>query len=121
MTQQRYPATDLFEKNELYQTFQKLIEERDSVIKQLVGRLQQAQQAQLIPSHTTISSKKNISVQNIAPVSSKFADSMADIPNRPRNAPQVISSEQDDDDQSARKLVNEAERMNTAMSRIRDQ
>ena len=33
-----YPE-HLFDKNELYQTFQKLIEERDSLIKQLVGRL----------------------------------------------------------------------------------
>ena len=39
LTAQRYSATDLFDKNELYQTYQKLIEERDELIKNLVGRL----------------------------------------------------------------------------------
>ena len=42
LTAQRYRAADLFDKNELYQTYQKLIEERDELIKNLVGRLQQA-------------------------------------------------------------------------------
>ncbi len=30
---QKYQAVDLFDKNELYQTYQKLIEERDDLIK----------------------------------------------------------------------------------------
>ena len=38
-TTRRYRADDLFEKNELYGTYQKLIQERDDLIKQLVGRL----------------------------------------------------------------------------------
>ena len=35
----KHQAVDLFEKNELYQTFQKLIDERDDLIKQLVTKL----------------------------------------------------------------------------------
>lgn len=35
----RFRAEDLFEKNELYMTYQKLIEERDDLIKQLVAKL----------------------------------------------------------------------------------
>ena len=48
LTAQRYRAADLFDKNELYQTYQKLIEERDELIKNLVGRLQQAQSLQML-------------------------------------------------------------------------
>ena len=40
LSQGRYHAQDLFDKNELYMTFQKLIEERDDLIKQLVAKLQ---------------------------------------------------------------------------------
>jgi len=42
LTTQRYRSVDLFEKNELYETYQKLIEERDELIKALVSKLQLA-------------------------------------------------------------------------------
>ena len=39
LQQVRYQANDLFDKNELYETYQRLIEERDDLIKQLVAKL----------------------------------------------------------------------------------
>ena len=50
LTTQRYRSVDLFEKNELYETYQKLIEERDELIKTLVSKLQLAQSTQIVGS-----------------------------------------------------------------------
>lgn len=111
-TIKRYQAVDLFEKNELYQTYTKLVEERDDIIKQLVNRLQQAQQSQILSgnkSTSTIHARQHSAFVN--------EDQM---PVKPNQSHQKII-ENGIDDVSVMHLENEATRMNSAMARIRDQ
>ena len=55
--QQRCRAQDLFLENELYQTFQKMMRERDFKIQDLLHRLNEAKESQIMPSAEVKSEK----------------------------------------------------------------